>query len=84
MDNMVLIASKPSYNLQAGLDHCVERMTEAVSRTNRSVAALEAKYLKSGRGHGTAGTTDSDRVAQDLEKFITCCKTLVTGTFAWG
>jgi len=84
MDNMVLIASKPSYDLQAGLDHCIERMADAVSRTNKAVATLETKYLRSDRGHGTAGSADSDRIAQDLEKFITCCKALVTGTFAWG
>ncbi|KXJ85292.1 isoprenoid synthase domain-containing protein [Microdochium bolleyi] len=78
-DNLLLIASKPDYNLQTGLDHCVERMESAVAKLNDAVEALEQRYM----GELSADGGADGRVAQDLEKFIACCRAISAGTFKW-
>ena len=52
MDNLVLIASKPEYHLQNGLDHCFQRMKSTVVKVNESETALRAKYME---GNNTLG-----------------------------
>ncbi|KAH8649891.1 isoprenoid synthase domain-containing protein [Xylariales sp. PMI_506] len=60
LENLVVIASNPGYRLQDGLDHCVEKLAEAIISLDKAASILEAKYV-SGKG---------DEVSRDVERFI--------------
>jgi hypothetical protein len=73
LENLVVIASKPTYQLQTGLDHCLDKLTGVVANLDTAAARLRAKYV----------TGKSDETAREVDKFIVNCQSMCVGTFEW-
>ncbi|KAH7040894.1 uncharacterized protein B0I36DRAFT_16550 [Microdochium trichocladiopsis] len=77
---MIVIAAKPDYHLQSGLDHCIRQLTSAISKVDEAARVLEAKYpiQKTESGSASNGT-----VARDIQNFVACCRNISAGMCTW-
>ncbi|KAB5575253.1 isoprenoid synthase domain-containing protein [Coniochaeta sp. 2T2.1] len=73
LENLVVIAAKPAYQLQTGLDHCHDKLRGVIANLDNAAARLRAKYV----------TGNNGETAREVDKFIVNCQSMCVGTFEW-
>ena len=79
-----MLASAPKFRAQDGLNHCVEKLKNAIAKFEDAAVVSEARYvhtsgsIQSGISHASKGD-----IARDVELFIQNCRCMSLGTLLW-